>query len=252
MPAWVGVWNIPGWSLSVEALFYLAFPAIFPWLVRRSTAGIAGVVALCTAAGAVAPALYAWIDPDGLGAAVARGDTPWLDAVKYNPALHLPQFIVGAAFGCAFARRPAATRSGAMAALTLPAAAAILAVLAIPYGRFYPLVHDGLLAPLFGVFIYALAAGRGPLAEALKAPPLVYLGRISYAIYVLQHPVWIAVPNALVRLGLPHELASFLITFACLMAASAFGLWAIEEPGRRWIRSTLRRANASAPQPAMT
>jgi peptidoglycan/LPS O-acetylase OafA/YrhL len=252
VPAWVGVWNIPGWSLSVEAFFYAAFPAFFPWLVRRSSAGIAGVVALCTAAAAIGPAVYAWTDPDGLGRAVAGGDTPWLDVVKYDPALHLPQFVVGAAFGCLFTRRPAAATSRATTALTLSAAAAILGALAVPSGRLYPFVHDGLFAPLFGAFVYALAAGRGPIADALKARWLVFLGRISYAMYLLQHPVWIAVPNALGRLGLRAGLASFTVTFAFLVSASAAGLWLIEEPARRWIRGALRRQDTRAPQPATT
>jgi peptidoglycan/LPS O-acetylase OafA/YrhL len=254
VPVWVGVWNIPGWSLSVEALFYAAFPAFFPWLVRRSSGGIARVIALATASALVVPALYVGLDPDGIGRAVAPGgDTTLLDVVKYEPLLHLPQFIVGAAFGCAFARRPAAAQAAqpsAMSALSVPATLAILAALSVPYGRFFPLVHDGLLAPLFGVFIYGLAIGRGPIAGALRAPALVFLGRASYATYVLQHPVWIAVPNALIRLGVRPGLVSFLITFACLMAASVVGLLAIEEPGRRWIRDAFRRSKARSTRQA--
>jgi peptidoglycan/LPS O-acetylase OafA/YrhL len=251
VPAWVGVWNIPGWSLSDEAFFYLAFPAILPFLARGSRVRLVVAGACASAAAMVVPLAYSWADPDGLGASMPDGDTPLLELVKYAPVLHLPQFVVGAAFGCAFATRPEGDRARSLALPGMVAAAIAITALSLPYGRLFPLLHNGLLASVFGALIYCLADGRGPLVALLRTPGLPFLGRASYALYLLQHPLSIAVPNALKRLGLPPSPASFFIMLACLLAASAVALVAIEEPGRRWIRKTLGNAGVPAVSPAI-
>src|SRR6185312_11183691 len=53
-----------------------------------------------------------------------------------------------------------------------------------------PLLHNGLLAPVFALLIHSLAGGTGPVAWLLSRRPLVLLGEASYALYILQYPVW--------------------------------------------------------------
>src|SRR5207237_536668 len=79
------------------------------------------------------------------------------------------------------ARHGGALAAGAMAGI----AAALIAGPSIPY----PLLHNGLLVPLFAALVFGLAQGGGVLGRALASRPLVALGDASYALYILQFPL---------------------------------------------------------------
>jgi peptidoglycan/LPS O-acetylase OafA/YrhL len=57
---------------------------------------------------------------------------------------------------------------------------------AIPFLSFYPGCHNGLLAVLFILLILAVAEKN---TNVFFFYPLVFLGEISYGIYLLQRPV---------------------------------------------------------------
>jgi peptidoglycan/LPS O-acetylase OafA/YrhL len=89
------------------------------------------------------------------------------------------------------------------------------------------------------------------VARALNAEPLVWLGRVSFSIYLLHMPV-LAV---LERLLPPHELplpplgGALLrdaVALAVVLAASALAYRLVEEPGRR----LPSRLGLLAPRPA--
>jgi peptidoglycan/LPS O-acetylase OafA/YrhL len=71
----------------------------------------------------------------------------------------------------------------------LISAGALLAVTTQAEGLPYPVLHNGLLAPVFAVLITSLAAGRGPVAAILATRPLVALGDASYSLYLLHIPL---------------------------------------------------------------
>ena len=80
----------------------------------------------------------------------------------------------------------------------------------------------------------AVSASRSWTHKLLSLPPLVWLGELSFGIYLLhRHAQWLvdnAMPNASVLIGLP---AKILLTF-CL-AQLAYSL--IETPSRHWLRA---------------
>jgi peptidoglycan/LPS O-acetylase OafA/YrhL len=185
-PRLVASWNIPGWSLCVEIFFYALFPLVAVLVVRASSRNLVGLLGVAWVASLLAPLLYLLRSPDHLTVTSDGSFGLWLLALKFCPLVRLPEFVFGVALGVLFLRSRDRAASGSwMAALGFGLAGACLALLPLPY----PLLHNGLLLPLFGLAIVGLARGGGLLGKVLAARPLVALGEASYALYILQVPL---------------------------------------------------------------
>jgi peptidoglycan/LPS O-acetylase OafA/YrhL len=201
--------NTPGWSISCEAFFY----ALWPRLVGKLRDDRPGLpwsrLLLFWGLGLVAPALALIalrmdLVPAGTVATLtedASAQEILARTLSYLPPLRLPEFALGIAIGHALRRTPARRRSVAadtareailLAALIASARALGAGVPARLTG--VPLanrvaIEGGALAPLFALWVWQLARGRGLLQRLLAAAPLQSLGEASYALYVLQEPV---------------------------------------------------------------
>ena len=246
-PSAACAWNCPGWSLSVEAFFYAIFPALGLWLAARRRDRVLRVGALVWFVALLWPLAYLFVRPDGL-ATVGRADEGfWLWALRYDPLVHVGEFALGIATGLTFLSRASAPRS---LRFWLPAAmtvviAVVLAGPAVPY----PLLHSGLLAPLFAVAIYALAWGEGRAARVLAARPVVKLGEASYALYLLHLPITGAFQFAAKRLAIQGAGAWMLTALAVVtsIAVSLAVFEYVEEPSRRLLRSLPSSRSARNP-----
>lgn len=90
--------------------------------------------------------------------------------------------------------------------------------------------------------IFALAAGSGPLREAAGWRPFVYLGEISYSLYLIHEPVretmyWIAGTRSL----------PFLLKLAILTAVASVLFHTVEQPSRRAIKRWVARGAGLSP-----
>jgi peptidoglycan/LPS O-acetylase OafA/YrhL len=246
-PSLAMVWNPPAWSLSDEAFFYALFPAIAARLApsRRSVAAAVGLG--CFAVSLLAPLAYLWLAPDGPASATATSDSHgfWIDALRYEPIARLPEFVVGVVLGRLYLDDEVRRRCDAHAALGATLSViAIAAVLACSSAIPYPLLHNGLLAPLYAILIVALAAGRGPLASFLASKPLVNLGEASYALYIIQIPLlvlWIKTValvagerGSLPAVGVASQIGFLFFAVAASLASHKY----IEIPLRDRVRAT--------------
>jgi peptidoglycan/LPS O-acetylase OafA/YrhL len=191
--AWVPpiarIWNAPGWSTSVVASFYAAFPWLQRRLAPRSRAALWRIALLAWAASLALPLAYLALAPDGPGAERLAREPRWLEALKFHPLARAGEFVAGVALGLLAGRRGVGLgRAGgpvAMAALAL--AAAVIAWGGAPY----VLLHNGLLAPLYALAVLGLASdGRSLAARALGSPAGRVLGDAAFALYALQDPLW--------------------------------------------------------------
>jgi len=216
-------WNPPSWSISVEALFYAAFPALLPRLLapRRSRFGLAlGLYAFAL----VAPASYL----------VTTRDELVLALVKYNPLLHLPTFALGILLAELFDSPVRERLRRARVHLGVGAMIVLGLLLATPPGATNLLFHNGLLAPAFGALILAVALGLPVVAPALSSPLLLLLGEASFGLYILQSPVW----SGWRRLGLGLSPGVDLVAFCCVLVAISVAVHRLVElPARRWLRA---------------
>jgi peptidoglycan/LPS O-acetylase OafA/YrhL len=216
--AWLGPipvgWNTPAWSLSCEMFFYALFP-LSVFLARRIT----WRNVILTAAGAVCLTRVMW--------AVGVSD-------NIKPLVHLADFIMGVAAACAMELLLQRNRMPAGWKLYLPGLAG--AALVIAYPGMLPSFVDmnSALRPLNALALIGLAIGGGAIARLLSTRILVYLGKSSYAMYILHVPVmwWYLRESKKFSPGL-------YVAIVIAVSAIAYGLF--EEPSNRWLRGKLRR-----------
>lgn len=213
------------WSLAIEEQFYLVFPLV-----------VIGILALprrwrpVAAVGLLTAALL-WSVRSGW---VASG----YDRFYYGTDARAAELLVGVALALVFARwHPSrvfrypvarvASRVAAMAALTA------LPIMAVVFRNGSPAYqHGGALAvaALTAVLIVGALEGRNRAAQALSARPLVWLGAISYGVYLYHFPIFALSGTHWGPLhGLSLSLTQF--TASVLVAAASYRL--IEQPVMR-------------------
>ena len=201
------------WSISVEFQFYAIFVGL--WLLcaavpeKHRTAGFALV---CVG---LAVALWVAEYPGG----------------KISITHYGQFFLVGILAAIIHWRIPAAGIIGRSANLVLPVL--LVALMLWPSHGADPYQSLPLLI-LAGTVVLAAVAGRGFFAEGtLGSHCMVYLGDVSFGIYLLHRPVIYFWEN-LIGLQL-HWTAMYLIVTATLLAVSHIAHRWIEQPARRII-----------------
>ena len=212
-------WNSPSWALSVEWAGYLAFPLlVHAW--RHIPA-----FTLLPAAGLCLAGLWvmAEVSPGG----------------GLNLSLHLGllRFFLEFAMGLSLGRLATEDR--------LPAALPLLAGSGLVVGllsRFDTLAVAGLGALIAAVW------QRGAVGSPSKSPDLsLGLGEASFGIYIC----WVFVEAGMVgllRVAQPSLAERTMLMATGLTAALGIGWLAwryVEEPGRRWLLRSERRAGGS-------
>jgi peptidoglycan/LPS O-acetylase OafA/YrhL len=217
LQGWLGTtpvnWNTPAWSLSCEIFFYVSFPLAAAVVLR---AGWRRTLVVAAAACCLTRVLWACGVPDGI-----------------KPVIHLADFLMGVAAARVYDLL--GPRVGRGVRLYAPAMAASAALIAWP--RWLPPGVDlnTALRPLNGLLLIGLAAGGGAAARALSARITVYLGKASYAMYILHVPIlWWYLRWS--------RSASAAVYLAAVIAISALVYQFIEEPANQWLRARVQGA----------
>jgi peptidoglycan/LPS O-acetylase OafA/YrhL len=195
--------------------FYLTFPLAALFIARanwRNT--LAGAAAACC----LTRVLWA------LGVS---------DDIK--PLIHLADFLMGIAAGCAYDLLARSRRRPAGWWLYMPGCALGAVVLAYPGLLPRGIDLNTALRPLNAVAQIGLGLGGGYLARALSTKAVVYLGKSSYAMYILHVPIlwWYR--------RWSHSFSA-LLYIAAVIAISALVYGFLEEPANRYLRGLARKA----------
>ena len=236
LPGNVAYLNYPSWSLSVEALFYLVFPFILPYMARSSAKRLFAMTGLLWG--------VTWLMCE-VAARHWQSTPALMEFWNYNPLFHLNAFVFGIAGGIWMGRRLPGGRIGASATIAWVLAVALVGALltlhepltrltglALPFNR-------GLLAPLFLVIVLGLALDESVVSRLLAVPALVLLGEASYAVYLLQVPA----RHLFVRIASEVPFRSEWIAFgAYLVVLTVLGIVVLvtfERPLRSYLRQRL-------------
>jgi peptidoglycan/LPS O-acetylase OafA/YrhL len=249
LPWTARLWNAPGWATSTIFFGYALFPAVTGALGRLRGRRLLALAGVAWGAGLVPAALYLALAPDGASASTGT-QGPLVDLLKHHPVARVGEFVSGVVLGLWWVRGGRRREVPGWATAAAGLATLALATLSPPLLP-YALVHNGLLSPLLAVLLVGLASGRGLLARALAARPLVALGGAGFAIYVLQWPVWFVAEQVARPRGVDTlSGAWFLLVGAGLCAfALAWTRW-FERPLQRAIRGGLERLRGALPSGA--
>lgn len=235
MPPLVSGPNPPAWTLSVEAFLYLLLPfvarPIARWAMRYPVIVVVSLWGLGSAVALAGDALY------------DRSIISW-DAFTFllnSPGLHSLQFMIGVVVAVVAKGRRIRLPAGT-AWIFAMFAIAVLAV--VPRETHRLLLNDGVLSPAFAGLILALLAAPTGTGRWIASRPAVLLGDASYAMYILQVPVW-GVSTA-VRWTNPWT--HFIVYVIALLGLSIAMLIFFERPARRRLRRWLAPPEAQAPK----
>ena len=207
------------WTLEVELLFYAGMLALY--MLRqldRLFLLVGGLLAL---------RFVYW------GAARWAGiDLPFI-AWRLLILEHLPWFALGL---CVHALLAPDTSSRRHRQAVLLAAVALLTLLVTA-----PTWRAPLALTLFAL-VYGAASGRVAL---LRLPVLVWLGSISYPLYLLHENIGWSVLLRLADAGWPPW-AALLLTLLGALALSHVISRSVEQPAMRWVRSRWKQRRAAA------
>ena len=224
--------NTPGWSLSVEAFFYLCFPFLLIWVYKR---GIKPLIIF---------AIILWLVTQivlltQLNSEAYTPKSHLHDIIYYNPVMHLNSFVLGMLCGVYLKTNTQAANNNGIW-LLLSFVAIFLLIWARPYLESTLGIKlaftNGLLAPAFLSFIVLLARHRGFITKLFCLPFLVLLGEASYSLYILQKPMHGIYDKLLVPRIPLSENTHFYIFLILLIFLSILSYKYLETPMRILIR----------------
>jgi peptidoglycan/LPS O-acetylase OafA/YrhL len=213
----VAAWNHPSWSISAEWFAYLTFP-LFAWAALSLKAR--PLVAVGLAIGFLW-ALYA-------GFQAVAGFPLTKATIEWGALRIVPCFAYGCALHSLWRARPAENRSLALAGAAI-SGAAVLACAATG-------APDALIVTMLGGVIFFLAQLSQTRSAILAQAPLVYLGEISYSVYMICIPWKIVFVNAATRIlqitGDQLPLWLWLVFLASVVPLAALSYHLVEKTAR--------------------
>lgn len=197
------------WSLAVEEQFYLVWPTVLLFVPKRFLlAAVLGLISI----GVLSQSLLLFLFPDTLIFGVLPNSN--FDALGLGALIALAQ------------QRPVLSKLFPFAVIGIPLFAIAFALRMLEYRLPFhgKIEHYFMLLSFTWLVSQALRGFAGPVGVVLTLPPLLYLGRISYGLYIIHNfaPVAVGTISAAVgcssfRFGVSIVLmATLTLVAACL------------------------------------
>lgn len=216
----VAAWNHPSWSISAEWFAYVCFPlfAFAAWKLRhRPYFAVAGALAFIAA-------VYPLFER-------LAGFTLTEATIAWGALRIVPCFTLGCAVNLLWMAKPLSLMPALAATAFCFANVVAAAFLGLP---------DQLYVAVFGGLIYSLASLASAGSKLLTSSAFVYLGEVSFSVYMVCIPWQLAFGKAAQRVfGVANDLFPlplWLIEVAGVVAAAMLVHHIIERPARVWMR----------------
>lgn len=235
--------NAPSWTLSVEAFFYLMFPALMVLLARRLRWGVAQLALL---------AVGAWLVLGFCG--VILGDSVLAEwTMRVFPVARFVDFLIGVSLGLIVVQRTqrrailGRDQRFSSSSFVWTHVEAVVLIAAAISPLLWSEVFSGLLPgtlgtswfhlPVMCAAILVLSLERGRVSRSVLAwRPLVWLGEVSYALYL----VHLFIVLTALRIGL-YDLLGVWVTSFVLIIISILVSGVVHERFEKPMRARLVR-----------
>lgn len=208
------------WSLAVEEQFYLAYPLLVMLLHRRFRARLRAILAVLLAASLVTA--LAWRESHPIAAFFLAPTRAW-------------ELLLGGLV--ALGAIPAVARRAARDVVGVAGLALVALAFALPERSAFPLPGIALACLGTAAILVACRGGASRTAAALSWRPLVFVGLVSYSLYLWHWPLLAFTRYA----SIPR--ASGAATLGCVAAAFALSVltWRlVERPARSGMKDSRR------------
>lgn len=236
--------NTPGWSLSVEAFFYLCFPFLLVWVYKRGIKSLAIF------------AVSLWLITQiillvQLNSEAYAPKSLLHDLIYYNPLMHINQFVLGLVCGIYLKissnKDIDHDKKEPNTGIWLLTSFLIMSIFiwGRPHLETFLSIKlaftNGLLAPIFLGTIIFLAKHKGRITKVFSYPLLILLGEASYSLYILQKPVHGIYDKLIVpRINLSDTL-HFYVFLIILTLVSIASYKLLETPMRKLINGVFNK-----------
>jgi peptidoglycan/LPS O-acetylase OafA/YrhL len=249
VPSLSTFWNTPAWTMCTEAFFYLIFPLVILWRRPKRAGALCAILLGLWCLGMVLPSLYLGLHPDGDLHPGRYTEGFWMRALKFSPPPHVPSFLFGIVLADLDALIPRAARRRFLFGVL--GMVGIYSMLYFGDHFPYPMMHDGLMMPLYALAVLGLA-GKNPIASFFGFFPFVAVGQASYCLYILHFNLWnlIHESNILNKTGLVKY--DPWLSYGLLVLGAVLAMKLIERPAQRWIKATWLPKSAKGGGPALS
>lgn len=234
IPQWISVWNWPTWTISVMIFMYLIMPLLISILSKLSRRQLIITLVIMPFVSVVPSAVYAYMLASG---------APWSMNTELFfanfPLFWVPYFVAGMLMTRIFCLHRSHPEPPQPSIFSLGDIAFIF-VLVIAFmpdieqpTRLF--IRQGLLMPLYIVFVLDLARGKGLMAKIFALPGTGFLGETGFSIFIWQSVVFSAAFMSLLffpAIG-PYQVW---LAVALVMALAITSTFLIEKPIVRLIR----------------
>jgi peptidoglycan/LPS O-acetylase OafA/YrhL len=226
--------NPVAWSVSVEIFFYIAFPFIFLFLLKKLTSikaiYLTGMVIYLALVGYV---VILAVIPDPASGVEETISYLW---AYIFPLPHLADFLLGCLAALIFDKlrnRPVTQKELARSSVLV--ALSIGFITFLMFEPFAPVFNLGNLNSLFfACLIFYLARYSTGLQKLLSTRALVFLGEVSYSFYLI-HYFCISLTNQLIDYSkFPGVLAIFITLLISILFSALLYLF-VEKPFKKLI-----------------
>lgn len=230
--------NTASWSISVEFFFYVCFPFLFNYFIKKYS--IRKITFYILSFWLLSQIIFNWFyfSPYYTEEAVTGYSIEHM-FLYFNPILHLNQFCIGLLFGkycITYYHKHKGNYNWAIVLLFIFTCILVYVLRDI-------FLHNGLIAINFAILIYLISINESRITQFFRKKVFIHLGEISFAMYLLQQPIY-DICKKIFKITIDtiqyERYFLFLFSFIVLIISSHFTYKWIEIPLKNKIKQLFR------------